>query len=484
MGMRRFAVRWVKRLALVGLGGFAAVLAGRAWQSQSAPPLALWHEVAPAELPAAALDATDWPGWLAAEARAFAQLQREVSDALPAEARTPENRYSPGSAVYPAGFAQDWNRSYVLEPDGPPRGAVVLLHGLTDAPYSMRHIAALYREAGFIAIGLRVPGHGTTPAALAEAVWEGWSAATRLAMREARRRVGPSLPVHIVGYSNGGALALKHALDALENPTLVRPARVVLLSPMIGVSAFAGVAWLAALPARLPRFAQAAWLSNLPEFNPFKYNSFPVNGAVQTHRLTQVLQAQIRRLAGAGRLAELAPVLAFQSVLDSTVLTQSLIDAFFALLPEGGHEMVLFDRNRASPLGVLLRPAADPDFARMLPPAPRNFRLSIIANAAGGAEVSERATAARATAETLRPLGLNYPRDIFSLSHTALPFPAEDGLYGSAPATPGEFGVMLGAVAARGETGALVMSLETLARVSWNPFFPYLRARIAEALAP
>jgi len=31
----------------------------------------------------------------------------------------------------------------------------------------------------------------------------------------------------------------------------------------------------------------------LPEFNPFKYNSFPVNGAWQSHRLTQALQQQI-----------------------------------------------------------------------------------------------------------------------------------------------------------------------------------------------
>ena len=46
-------------------------------------------------------------------------------------------------------------------------------------------------------------------------VWEDWLAATRLAVREARRRVGPSRPLHLVGFSNGGALALKYALDAL-----------------------------------------------------------------------------------------------------------------------------------------------------------------------------------------------------------------------------------------------------------------------------
>ena len=51
---------------------------------------------------------------------------------------------------------------------------------------------------------------------------------------------------------------------------------------MIGITAFARFAGIAALPALLPAFAKAAWLGILPEFNPFKYNSFPVNGARQS----------------------------------------------------------------------------------------------------------------------------------------------------------------------------------------------------------
>lgn len=96
----------------------------------------------------------------------------------------------------------------MLEPDGPPVGAVVLLHGLTDAPYSQRHIAARYAENGFVAIVPRLPTHGTVPAALSDVEWQDWLAATRLAVREARSRIGPSLPLHLVGFSNGGALAM------------------------------------------------------------------------------------------------------------------------------------------------------------------------------------------------------------------------------------------------------------------------------------
>ena len=57
--------------------------------------------------------------------------------------------------------------------------------------FSLRHLAEAYRAHGFVAIGIRMPGHGTVPAGLTAAVWEDWMAATRLAMREARRRAGP-----------------------------------------------------------------------------------------------------------------------------------------------------------------------------------------------------------------------------------------------------------------------------------------------------
>ncbi|MGO4815971.1 alpha/beta hydrolase, partial [Cupriavidus sp. 2MCAB6] len=189
------------------------------------------------------------------------------------EERVPVNRYFDGSAIHPEHFKQDWNRSYVMEPEGKPVGVAVFLHGLTDSPYSLRHVARQYRDRGFVAIAIRLPGHGTVPAGLTEIEWEDWLAATRLAVREARKRVEPAAPLHLVGFSNGGALALMYALEALENKELARPDRLVLISPMIGITAFARFAGLAGLPAILPAFAKAAWLSVLPEFNPFKYNS-------------------------------------------------------------------------------------------------------------------------------------------------------------------------------------------------------------------
>ena len=146
----------------------------------------------PEELDERELDQADWSAWMNAEARVFAQVREQVSEQLDAEEQVPANRYFPGSPLYPGRFSQDWNRSYVLRPEGEPVGAVVMLHGLTDSPYSLRHLALRYRQAGFVVLGLRLPGHGTVPAALTDVSWEQWLAATRLAMREARRLVGHS----------------------------------------------------------------------------------------------------------------------------------------------------------------------------------------------------------------------------------------------------------------------------------------------------
>src|ERR1700712_5127722 len=175
--MRRRLTRWLPRLALLLVIVAVTLFVGRAVQSQRGPALEPWHTFVPAELHAAELDRLDWNGWLAAEGRVFASVRTEVTDRLEAEDRTDDDRYFTGSPVFPGRFGQDWNRSYVLEPEGAPIGAVVLLHGLTDAPYSLRHIARRYRDLGYVAIGLRTPGHGTVPAGLTAGEWEDWLAA-------------------------------------------------------------------------------------------------------------------------------------------------------------------------------------------------------------------------------------------------------------------------------------------------------------------
>ena len=477
------AVRLLKWIAVVLAISLATFLAVRAWESQRGPPLELWHTFVPRELSATEIDKSDWAQYLAAEEKAFAEVRAEVTERLEPQAQHDGNRYFTGSRVYPGSFARDWNRSYVMRPDGAPAGAVVLLHGLTDSPYSLRHIAQRYLESGYVAVAIRMPGHGTVPGGLAAVEWEQWTAATRLAVREARRLAGPSVPLHVIGFSNGGALAMKYTLEAASDKALARPDRIVLIAPMIGITSMARFAGVMGWPAVFPTFAKAAWLGVVPEFNPFKFNSFPVNGARQSSLVARALQQDIAQYASQGRLGEIAPVLTFQSVVDFTVSTRAIVNALYVNLPANGSELVLFDINRNTKFGPLLPTNTDTVLSRLLPDTPRTFRTTVISNAsAESAEVVERVTEAGASTEQIRPLGLSYPREVFSLSHLALSFPMNDSLYGMTPDSPPEYGVHLGAIATRGERGILIVSLDSLARMSSNPFFPYLLERIEEGI--
>lgn len=453
----------------------------RAYDAWRAPPLKLWHTFVPHELDAKAIDAADWQSWLAAEDSVFAEVSARVTGKLPAEDQLRSNRYFAGGLMYPAKLTTDWNRSYVLMPKGPLRGAVVLLHGLTDSPYSLRHIAAEYRARGFVAVGVRMPGHGTVPGALTMVRWEDWLAAARLAVRHARELAGPGTPLHVVGYSNGGALALKYTLDSLDDPTLAHPDQLVLVSPMIGITSMARFAGVLGWPAVFPAFAKAAWLDTLPEYNPFKYNSFPVNGARQSSQLVRAVERQIAADFADGKLGNLPPVLTFQSVLDATVSTRAVFDAFYRYLPDKhGHEVVLFDRNRRSMVEALVRPALVEPLTGILPETPRNYSVTLVTNGTGGG-TEARTFPSGSRSVTLRPLAEAYPPDLYSLSHVSLPFPPTDGLYGYGQPDI-YFGINLGTVSARGERGTLIVNAETLMRASCNPFFEYLLLRIDATL--
>ncbi|MFM1689060.1 alpha/beta hydrolase [Aeromonas salmonicida] len=481
---RRLLRRSLLTLLLALLAAWG-VIAYFAWQ---AAPLQLWHTFIPPELSADELDSSDWPAYQAREQQLFDLVEQEVVAKTPPEQQLAGNRYYQGSPINPAHFQDDWNRSYLLRPEGEVKGVAVFLHGLTDSPYSLRHLAQRYRERGFIALGLRIPGHGTVPAGLVNMEWETWLAATRLAVREARAQAPSPLPLHLVGFSNGGALAVKYALDALEDKTgtVARPDRLVLISPMIGVTRFARFAGLKAVPALLPAFANAAWLGIMPEFNPFKYNSFPVNGARQSYRLTHAIQQQVRQLATSGELAAFPPALTFQSVMDYTVSTRSIIADLYHFLPNNGSELVLFDINRGSVFGPLLNSASELALSHLLPSQPQPYALTVVGNEATSSPQTQAKTmVAGSTLEQVRPLGIDYPKEIYSLSHVALPFPMDDPLYGMAPHPEqmNQYGINLGGLALRGERGVLIVNPGSLTRTSSNPFYPYLQERVMETLA-
>ena len=477
--MRRL-LRWATTAVVSMIAVAVTIVLIYALQARRLPDLQPWLTQAPAlEVTAATLgeDAT-LTQYLEREGALFEQTRTMLLASIPPEQQVPANRYWSGSANYQWNFATDWNRTFEMVP-AQIKGGALLLHGLTDSPYSMRTMARTLFERGYYVLALRIPGHGTVPAALERATWQDWMAATRLGARTVRAKIGPDAPFVMVGYSNGGALVVEHQLDAIDDPALPKANQMILMSPMIGISPAAAVARVLDSVSFIPYFEKSSWTTVQPEFNPFKFNSFPLNGAVQTHALTSEIASDLTRLERNGHIAQMPPILAFASLLDTTVSTTALVRTLFDHLPANGSELVLFDLNRLAAFSIIFTPS-DLAFLRTLAShEPRAFRQTVITNENAQSRTAvERSIAPGSRDIVERPTGLQYPPGVFSLSHIAVPFPIDDPLYGLTPDEAESFGIRLGTLALRGERFALEVPLDQLARIGSNPFYPYLEARV------
>lgn len=475
--------RILRGLLLAWLLLTAAFVLISAFSARSLPDLQPWHRWEfPSEPDASQLNDMDWAGYQRAEQAVFGELQAHLA----ADATLGRYRYQSGSPLGARDGAVDWNRSQVLLPTGPVRGGVLMLHGLSDSPYSLRHLAQRYTARGFVVVLPRLPGHGTAPSGLRQAQWTDWLATAELGAREVRARIGAGQPFHVVGYSNGGALALKYAMDRVDitgDEGLPAPDRVVMVSPMIGIGRLAAFSRLMPLLSGIPYFEKSRWLDVQPEFNPFKYNSFPVNGVRQSWLLTGVVQGQLLHLRTIGRSDRLPPILAFQSVLDGTVSTPAVVRQLFDQLPANGSELVLFDINRRGVLSPMFTQSANELIDQLQPGDAHTYRLTVIGNLdADTATVGERRLEPGRRTPVLRPLALSYPDNVYSLSHVALPFPVDDPLYGLQPRMDEDYGIRIGTMALHGERGALSVAAEQLMRLSSNPFYGYLAQRVDEAI--
>ncbi|HEY6077838.1 MAG TPA: alpha/beta fold hydrolase [Polyangiaceae bacterium] len=82
---------------------------------------------------------------------------------------------------------------------------ILLLHGFTGSPVSMRPLAELLSQRGFAIELPRLPGHGTRPRDLLPTRYADWRAEARAALERLRAR---TRAVVAVGLSMGGTLVL------------------------------------------------------------------------------------------------------------------------------------------------------------------------------------------------------------------------------------------------------------------------------------
>ncbi|MBU0621315.1 MAG: alpha/beta fold hydrolase [Gammaproteobacteria bacterium] len=162
--------------------------------------------------------------------------------------------------------------------DKPFRRGVLLVHGLSDSPYHMRHLAAFFRRNGFRVMALLLPGHGTQPGDLLHMHWQEWARAVAWGADKLSEEVDE---LYLGGFSAGAALSV---LQASRDQ---RVRGLFLFSPAFEITARAKWANLHKFYSWL--LPKAAWVSTMQDRDLYKYESFCKNAAAQMYALTQAL---------------------------------------------------------------------------------------------------------------------------------------------------------------------------------------------------
>lgn len=447
------------------------------------PELSLWHTVELKNEFHYDTQLTHFSEYLALEEQLFAEVERKVVQKIPVSEFSPVNRYIKHSLSDPALWSQNWNRSFEW-PVANAEFGVLLLHGMSDSPYALSNVAAHFKSKAHV-LGLRLPGHGTIPSGLTELYWQDLAAAVDLATAHMRQAL-KGKPLFVVGFSTGAAVALNHELERVRQDKAADYTGMIFISPAIGLAPIAAVARWQSWIGRLLELDKLQWNSLQVEYDPFKYTSFAVNAGDVVYQLALRNQGILAGLTAAQR-AQIPSILTFQSVVDATVSSLAVVDNLYQLLPDKGHELVLFDMNRLD-INVKMVSTDPLTFLKhSINSEQLHYRGTLVEN------VSRDATQVQARSfglnregkwltqdnQQVRVLDLFWPAGVYSLSHVALPFGIEDGLYGAVIESDRRR-IQIGAAASRGERGLYSVPAAEMLRQKWNPFFPYLLERVDE----
>lgn len=466
--VRKVIYYGISRL-LVALGLVTiTVYLGRAIDSRSMLPIQVEHRVRLAgEFRADQEAITDWNGYLEREKR----IAVETDNAIGPRTADRDNfdRHGVGSLSNPNEHAVNWNRSFVFQA-AKNKGSAVLLHGLSDSPYSVRATAEQMHGRGISTYAPRMPGHGFAVGDLRHARWEDWMAAVRIAMRAADAERQAGQPLFLAGYSNGGLLAIRYALDCASRIDMPCPDGILLLSPAIDVTAFARLArWHRAI-SWTSYFEQFQWDTIMPEVDPYKFTSFPKNPGREIFAATRAIDKDL-----ASATLELPPLLAFQSVVDDTVNTEAVIN-LFRRLSSNDSELILYDVNRSDQATSLMIHPPEDILTAIQSDLPLPFSITVVTNRdADSRDVQAVRYDSQAQTPVRRDLDLIWPSTVFSLSHIAVPFRPDDPIYGAASAANP---LSLGSITPRGERKVLSLTPNYFARLRHNPFYAYQQDRI------
>lgn len=193
---------------------------------------------------------------------------------------------------------------------GEGKRGVLLCHGFTGSPASMRPWAEYLAEQGYTVRVPRLPGHGTTWQEANTTTWQQWYGEVDQALTELRTSCSWTA---VCGLSMGGALSLRLAEQRPDDV-----AALVLVNPAIGLRRF-DLKLLPVLRRILPSLAGISNDIAKPGQDELAYDRVPLHALAQQLEMWRDVRDNLARVR--------APLLYFRSVTDHVVdgLSQELI---------------------------------------------------------------------------------------------------------------------------------------------------------------
>jgi carboxylesterase len=170
---------------------------------------------------------------------------------------------------------------------GGPHG-VLVLHGFTGSPQSVRGMAEAFARAGFTVELPRLPGHGTTVEDMITTGWPDWSAAAEAAYDDLAGRTDA---VVVAGLSMGGALT---AWLATRHPEI---AGIVCVNPVVEVGEEVANALREQLAGGVDRFPSIGGDVADPAGRERAYDATPIGGLISLHEGTAAMRGDLGKIA-------------------------------------------------------------------------------------------------------------------------------------------------------------------------------------------
>ncbi len=186
--------------------------------------------------------------------------------------------------------------------------AILLIHGLTDSPFSFHDLSQFFYQQGFTVRTLLLPGHGVAPSELVHTDYEKWQQAATFAIDQT---LNDYQQVYLGGLSTGGALIFNYLMQQQQVDEKIKG--LFMWSP--ASKAKSDLAWLAKYIDGIPFID---WIDLDADIDFAKYESFPYNAGAQVHALMKLV---VGEGANASRQMHDIPLFVVASEHDQTIDT-------------------------------------------------------------------------------------------------------------------------------------------------------------------